>query len=121
MDTQLINATPHAVTFSGVIDGQPQMITIPPSGINCRVDTESHSRGMIDGYIPIQKQVYGRINHLPERQPNTHIIVSGLVLHAMRIQGMERDDVIAPATGPRDNALRDNDGRILAVALFNTP
>lgn len=119
MNTTMRNLTPHPVTFSAAIDGIPQMITLQPEPKLCRVETESHIAGMIDGAVPIQCQTYGEIKNLPDPQPNTVYVVSGLVLHALRIRGDTRADVIAPATGPRDNAMRNPQGHVIAVTTFN--
>lgn len=118
MSTVLKNLTPHDITFSGISDGQPKMVTIPASGDVCRVKTETHQRHMIDGIIPVQRQEYRRLDDLPNPKEGIIFVVSGLVLHAMKLQGIRRDDVIAPATGPRDNALKDQNGRVLAVTVF---
>ena len=120
MNTHLINLTSHAVTFSGIIDDQPQMITIEQREPPARVETKSHERGMIDGCIPIQCQTLGDITGLPAPKANTVYVVSTIVLNALKTQGSTRSDVIAPATGPRDNAIRNNDGQILAVTTFNS-
>lgn len=119
MKTTMRNLTPHPITFSAVIDGEPRMITLNPEPALCRVETESHIAAMIDGVVPIQCQTYGEIRNLPDPQPNTVYVVSGLVLHALRIRGDKRTDVIAPATGPRDNALRNAAGHTIAVTCFN--
>lgn len=118
--TTLVNLCPHDVTFSGVIDGRPQMTTIPTSGSVCRVATESHQSATIGGFIPTQKQTFGDVYGLPDPALNTIYIVSGIVIQALKLQGCKRSDVIAPATGPRDNALRDAQGQILAVSCFNS-
>lgn len=115
----LLNLTPHQVSFSAVIDGKPQMITLEPEPVSCRVETESHNIGMIGGAIPIQCQTYGEIRNLPDPQPDTVYVVSGLVLHALKLRGETRADVVAPATGPRDNALRNANGHVIAVTTFN--
>jgi hypothetical protein len=120
VNTILRNLTPHPITFSGVIDGGPKMITIDPTNQPCRVETESHTRGMIDGTIPVQCQTYGAVTNLPDPAANVMYVVSGMVLHAMRIKGDTRQDVIAPATGPRDNCLRNANGHVVAVTAFNT-
>lgn len=116
----IINLTPHEISFSGVIDGRPQMLTLEPEPVTCRVETEQHATGMIGGLLPTQCQTYGRINNLPAPKPNTVYVVSGLVLHALKLRGEARSDVVAPATGPRDNALRNANGHVLAVTVFNT-
>lgn len=115
----VFNLTPHQISFSTVLDGRPRIIDVPPEDTPCRVDTEQHATGMINNILPTQYQRYGAVRNLPEPSPNTVYIVSGLVLHALRIAGSTRTDVVAPATGPRDNAMRNSLGHVLAVTTFN--
>lgn len=108
---RLINLTPHEVTIA-LPDGR--MITIPPSGRVARVSTVQEIIGTVetpDGYaIPVVETRFGEIDGLPEPEDGTIYIVSSLVAQAV---AGRREDVMAPDTGP--TALRDGDGRILAV------
>ena len=112
-----LNLCPHPITYSAVIDGRPQMVTLAPTDRPCRVQTESHDMGMLD-HLPIQRQTFGQIYNLPNPAPDTVYVVSGIVMSALKERGIERTDVIAPATGPRDNAMRNSDGQIVAVTRF---
>lgn len=114
-----VNLCPHPVTFQKLdANGRPHTVSIQPSRQTCRVSTENFSRDAIDG-VPIQAQTFGEIYNLPDPEPNTVFIVSSIVLGALRLLGSDRQDVIAPATGPRDGALRDRQGNIAAVTRFN--
>ena len=57
---------------------------------------------------------YGPVEGLPEPQEGVFYIVSGLVLQHCA----GRADVVAPATGPTHEAIRDEKGRIKAVTRF---
>lgn len=121
MKPTLINLCPHPISYSTVIEGRPQMVTLDPSPTPCRVQTESHDTGLLPGDHPIivQCQTYGRVTGLPDPRPHTYYVVSGIVLAALKERGVERPDILSPATGPRDNALRDGSGNVVAVAKFN--
>lgn len=91
-----INLTPHAITVGNT--------TFPPSGTVARVQA---------GFSPIVNgvchQTFGDITDLPEPQPDTRFIVSGLVFAAT-----DRPDVFAPATGHPD-VVRNESGHIVSV------
>ena len=108
----IINLTPHAIV---VRQSDGTDLTIPPSGTVARV---SSAPGVVVGAlagVPVMgARTWGDVVGLPAPQPGTTFIVSGIVL--ARCAG--RADVIAPATGPADGAVRDADGRIVAVTRF---
>jgi hypothetical protein len=60
----------------------------------------------------ICSQTFGEVYGLPEKQENTFIIVSALVL-----QAIDRDDLVAPATG-HPECVRDERGQIISVPGF---
>jgi hypothetical protein len=64
------------------------------------------------GGVRLVRQTTGQVSGLPEAQPDTIYIVSGMVLAAMN---GSRPDVVAPDTGP--DAIREN-GQIVAVRGF---
>ena len=109
---KLVNLTPHPVMIRPASGPD---ITIPPSGSIARVaSTAAQTESLvIDGIeIPtIGAPVWGPIEGLPDPEPGVAYIVSILVLG--RVTG--RPDVLAPATGPKDGAVRDAEGRILGV------
>lgn len=115
----LINLTPHPITMH---DGG-NAVTIPASGTVARVATRSVEMHQIEaapGVSPmLQTTSFGEVVDLPEPQADTFYIVSNMVLSALREQGSTRQDVIAPATGPQDGAIRNEKGHIVAVTKFN--
>jgi hypothetical protein len=106
-----INLTPHAITIR-IPDGD---MVIPPSPPPARVNMPpSVPEGCI-GDVPIDRRsTVGTVDDLPEYQPGTYLIVSLVVLAALEADGVYRDDVFAPGTGPTDNAIREN-GQVVAV------
>ncbi len=65
----------------------------------------------INGVPVYSAPVVGRVEGLPEPQEGTIYIVSGMVL--AHCQG--RTDVFGPGTGPKDGAIRNEKGHIIAV------
>lgn len=108
---QLVNLTEHEITIRGT-DGD---LVIPPSGQVARVDQFEPESRQIDGIpVPVQSPPqYGEVAGLPDPQPGVVYVVSGLVLARVK-----RADVLAPATGPKDGAIREN-GKIVAVTRLN--
>jgi len=107
MPTKLVNLTPHPVVLA--LEGEERVI--PPSGGVARVSTTTEVIGTLDG-VPVVRTRIGQVIGLPEPEVGTVYIVSSLVAQAAAAMG--RDDVLAPDTGP-DSAVRDADGRIVAV------
>lgn len=99
---RFVNLTPHAITVRRQ-DGTE--LSIPASGQVARCEEQRAEVAVLDG-IAISTASYGAVEWLPEPQPGTFYIVSGLVLAAV---GDRRADVFAP--GP---AIRDDAGRIVA-------
>ena len=69
--------------------------------------------GAIEGVPTFGRTVYGKVEGLPEPEPDTIYLVSALVGGRPEIQG--RDDVFIPGTGPKDGAVRTAEGQIYAV------
>ena len=112
----LVNLTPHAIVLRGV-DGD---VTVPPSGTVARVSTvPGVDSGDSAGGVPIfTSPSFGEVEGLPAPSTDTMYIVSALVL--ARCAG--RTDVLGPGTGPQDGAVRDVEGRIVAVTrLIRAP
>jgi hypothetical protein len=110
---KLVNLTPHAINLA---DENGQVVaTIPPSGMVARVAANQQVVGSIelgDGKtIQVVQSVFGQPEGLPEKEEGTVLVVSSLVA-----QVAMRDDLLAPDTGP--TAVRDGEGRILAVRRF---
>lgn len=114
---KIINLTPHAINL---YDVNGNITTIEPSGSVARVDS---TNGELIGLAGIpcatyEAPVWGDIEGLPPPTDDTIYIVSSLV--ASRI--MDRDDVFSPGTGPKDEAIRDEKGRIIGVTrLIQSP
>jgi hypothetical protein len=66
--------------------------------------------------VPVVVRQWGGAAGLLEPKEDTVYIVSGMVRQAM---GANRRDVVAPATGPMDGAIRDNQGNIVAVTKWD--
>lgn len=108
MTIQFVNLMPHPatiVTSSGVI-------SVPPSGQLCRVRTTSVTLGEVGG-VPVYVDEFGEVEGLPDPQDGVVLLVSGLVLAALR--GSGRRDVLAPGTGPQDGPVRSPEGQVVGV------
>jgi len=105
-----MNYTPHTINVQ-TIDGS---VTSYKSDGIARVSTVCTPVGDIDG-IPLQVTRLGEVCGLPPEEDGVFIIVSGMVLEAA-----DRRDLVAPATGPDDQCIRDGGGRIVAITKFNT-
>jgi len=120
---QLVNLTPHGIAVQAGDDGN--VVTIPPSGNVARVSSDARDSGLlfVDGTLAVPTQVttFGQVIDLPTYDPEGDVVyvVSGMVLSALREQGSTRCDVVAPATGPQDGAIRNEKGHIVAVTKFN--
>lgn len=108
----LINLTPHEVTIYG-----PSGITkIPASGQLCRVKNSNENCGVYED-IPLVRAQFGEVTGLPAQgeTPDAIYIVSSIVLQALTNKGIHRSDVMAPATGPNDGAIRCARNQVQAV------
>jgi len=113
-NVNLVNLTPHEI----VVYSSDTVLRIPPSGRVARVATKEVLVGSVNG-VPVFKTEYGDIEGLPEPKENTVYVVSLLVLQALRARGVERNDVVAPNSGPGPHgAVRDSEGRIIGVRSF---
>jgi len=103
-----VNLTPHAIVVR-LADGTD--LTFPPSGKVARVDEMPTTVvGDLDGIPILSRTVFGQVVDLPEPIEGTAFIVSGLVAGVVY-----RGDVFSPATGPKDGAIRNDKGHIIAV------
>jgi hypothetical protein len=107
MEVRLVNLTPHDVVVGGE--------AIPPSGVVARVDmrTKIHPGEKLNynGIVLVENEVAGVVG-LPDPDPETRYIVSGIVLGYVKNE-LHRFDCCAPDTGP--TAVRDEKGQIVAV------
>lgn len=106
---KMVNLTPHAINIADELGFTVKVI--PPSGTVARVRADQQKVDAIDG-IAVVKSVFEPVEGLPEPQEDIVYIVSSLVAS----QVTERNDVVAPDTGP--TCVRDADGRIAAVRRF---
>jgi len=112
----LVNLTPHPIGLS--VDGV--ITTIPTSGTVARVSTTLGAQcDTLHGLPVFLPPTFGPVEGLPEAQEGTVFIVSLLVASALQAAGAFRTDVVCPGTGPQDGAVRDEQGRILAVTRLN--
>jgi len=107
--TALVNLTPHEIVVRRE-DGSE--LRIPPSGVVARVTATAEPVGTLAG-VPVVSTRYGEIEDLPAPRGGVQYIVSSLV----RMAAPERADLVSPDTGP-ESAIRDDDGRIVAVRRF---
>ena len=101
----IINCTPHTIT----VISKEEKRDYPASGTIPRVLTLVNNAREVDG-IPCIAQKLGDVEGLPDPQPDTVYIVSGMVFSAS-----ERADLVAPDTG--NTCIREN-GQIVAVTRF---
>lgn len=118
---RVVNLTPHPIVLKSRTLGVDDM-TIQPSGLVARVNTISGEelKLMGDG-LPVAlftSPTYGEVEGLPDPIDDVIFIVSSIV--AARCTG--RSDVFSPGTGPQDEAVRDEKGRIIGVTrLIQAP
>lgn len=111
MEITIINLTPHPVRL--VRREGEKWVTVrewpkpSPDTPLPRLVEEVEDGGVIDGVIPIKNKRFGKCENLPEPQPGTYYIVSGLVAQALR-----RPDLLVP------NTVRDEKGQIIGCDSF---
>jgi len=109
----IVNLTPHPLTL--VTDEGNEVVepTLPPA----RVKTVGGPASVVEGLaIPVGPVVeFGEIENLPAEKDGVWYVVSGIVGAAVQ----NRADVLVPGTGPTDNPVRDEKGRIAAVTRLN--
>lgn len=112
---KIINLTPHPIRLRTSDGAETE---VPPSGTIARVASRpAWAAREVPGLpVPVQgAPQWGAVEGLPAPQEGAVYLVSSLVLEAVRASGAHRPDVMAPATGPQDGAVRDDAGRIVAV------
>jgi hypothetical protein len=108
----IINCTPHKIVYHGL-----EVREFEPSGTVIRVLQDSD---FVDPVADLVTQVvtYGEVINYPDVDDSDVVIVSQIVLNALRGKDLP-GTVIAPATGPGDNPVRDEKGMIKGVTRFN--
>lgn len=108
-----VNLTPHAITIRKT-DGSDEVI--PPSGKVARVDEMPNKiEREVNGIPVLGKSKFGDVIELPEPQDGFSYIVSGMVA-----ERVSRIDVFSPATGPKDDAVRNEKGHVVAVRYLKS-
>jgi len=105
---QIVNLTPHTITLMPAGPTGP-VVTIPPSGRVARCATYRVQAGTVtvDGIsVPVNQTRFGKVENLPEPQPDTIYVVSAIVAQAVP----EREDVFVV-----DDTVRDDQGRIIGA------
>lgn len=93
----IVNLTPHIVRIHDA-DGN-LIVTIAPSGVPARCSTQREQVGEVKG-IPLYRTRYGEVTGLPDPEPGTILIVSGMVRAAVA----HRTDLWQPGEAVRDAA-----------------
>lgn len=101
----LINLTPHPVNF---VTADGDQVDVAPEGIIARLEQHDVLSRWV-GRIPVYKTEYGQVQNLPDPQPDTIYIVSGMVLS----QVPERDDVLSPGA-----LIRNDAGQVVGAGGF---
>ena len=104
----IVNLTPHALNLMPEGPDGPT-VTIPPSGqvARCAVDRVQVNTVAVDGIaVPVNQTRFGEVSDLPDPQPDTIFVVSALVAQVVP----EWQDLFIV-----DDAVRDNQGRLIAA------
>ncbi len=111
------NFTPHPVNVFDAA-GEKNILSIEPEKTQVRVAEEIMSLGAING-IPVIRKSMGDVIGLPGKQEDVYLLVSVIVLQAIKQDGnlYERVDVLCPDTGP-ESVVRNKNGQILGVRRF---
>lgn len=107
MTDRVINLTPHPLNL---ITDSGSVVTIPVSGELARVSQTRTLVGHIeiDGHpFPVHQSEFGDVTGLPDPVDGVVYVVSAIVANAVK---GERDDCRIV-----DDAVRDEDGRIIGV------
>jgi len=107
---QLVNLTQHPI----VIRTEDGDIKIEPTGLARVSQIKQEPVGNINDIPLFPAPVYDTVEGLPRPKTGKVYIVSGIVL----AHCAGRDDVVAPGTGPLDNAIRNEKGHIVAVTCL---
>lgn len=110
----VVNLTPHDLR---VVLPNGEEVIIPRSGQIARVSTHevpASARPQAPD-VPVVTRTFGDVEGLPGPDGRLYV-VSSLVLSALQATGCQREDVVAPDTGP--SAIRDEKGRIMGITRF---
>lgn len=120
MGTKFVNLTPHAIVFQFGDGSRESFPPAMPKGQEARVDVISGQSMQVEyngKVMPVNAPLkYGEVQGLPAPEDGTIYIVSSMVLTQPSVVG--RNDVVAPATGPKDAAIRNAQNQIEAVTRW---
>jgi hypothetical protein len=97
---QFVNLTPHEITIFADSDATSSMV-LPRSGQIARVSSATqvvHN----DWGFPVVRTTFGTVEGLPDQAEGVALVVSGMVLDAMKASGVYRNDLFAPGQLLRD-------------------
>ena len=107
----IVNLTPHNIVLQ---DANGVRTVIASSGIARVASTPGALETVAGVPVPIAgRTTYGAVEGLPDPVEGTLYVVSAMVLGRPECQG--RDDVVGPGTGPKDGAIRNEAGNVIAV------
>ena len=112
----IVNLTPHHICTA---DADGNIIsTYPASGDVARCAPAPAQDGApVDGIpVSVRPVTPGPVVGLPGPVDGVTYIGSAVVLNHPDVVG--RSDVVAPGTGPADNAVRNDKGHVVAVRCF---
>jgi len=108
----IVNLTPHNINLD---DADGVRTVIPSSGVARVASTPGALETVAGVPVPIAgRATYGEIEGLPDPVEGTLYVVSKVVLDVVNERG-GRDDVVGPGTGPKDGAIRNEAGNVIAV------
>jgi hypothetical protein len=111
---KLVNATPHAINLRSA-DGTDTVLPKAenPARVNMTIGTQENAPEFPCALFSADTK--GDIIDLPAPQKGTFVVVSALVGDALIAKNIRRHDVLVLGTGPKDGAVRNADGQIIAV------
>lgn len=111
---KLVNSTPHSINLRNA-DGVDTVLpkATAPARVNMTLGSREHAPEFPCAVFGADTK--GDIIDLPAAKPNTFVIVSALVGDALVTKGIFRPDVLVLGTGPKDEAVRNADGQVVAV------
>ena len=109
---RFVNCTPHAITIRTSQEGD---LILPTTRV-ARVAQGAGRETEVGGVRVVIPGPWGEVEGLPDPSEGIGLVVSALV--GGRLEGSGREDVFVPGTGPGDGAIRDEEGRIVAVTCL---
>lgn len=106
----VVNLCPHALN---ILDQDGKVRDFPKCETPARVSQSEELEGYILG-VPVTRQIFGKVENLPEYKRGTFYVVSRLVAAAAKEEGRKTSDLLIP--GP---AVRDSEGRIIGAKGFS--